>query len=362
MRMQGFSKLSFFLLACLLIANCKTTVDQSNCDSDSDCPAAGTRCDLEFNRCVCTGDEACAETEFCNLAGVCQEKPGCTRNLDCASVSGSYCDLLTGTCLSGPALETGSNCGLGTHCPPGTVCQGQVCEPACYDDGDCLLGRICFNGMCLEDAGLCTDDSYCGYAERCVNQQCKRDRRGPFCRGCSPRSAQNPEPCDDPRNLCLINNSETGGFSRFCGVDCSLGQNCPNGFECSFIVVLTEDVCNRQTECQCDPRRIQGPCNTNADCPNGTCVGGSCCTGEIRDDRQCVKGEGQVSGFCTCSTDLDCPRDSCDPTRGACAISGIPCSPGGNECGAIPCVNGGCQIGQNCTPLAGLSCTDILGN
>jgi hypothetical protein len=358
--MRRTSSPLFALLFAGFAITCTTKNEPNSCNNDGECNAPGTRCNLEIRQCICLTDEACAETEFCNLAGVCQEKPGCTRNLDCASVEGSYCDLASGRCIPGPVFEVGSECGLGTHCPPGTICEGHVCEPACYDDGDCLLGRICHNGMCLEDASLCNDDSFCGYAERCTQQQCKRDRRGPFCRGCSPRTAQNPEPCDDSKNFCLVNRSETGGFSHYCGVDCSLGQNCPNGFECQFIAVLTEDVCTNHAQCQCDPRRIQGSCSSNSDCNGGTCVFGVCCTGTIRDDRQCVSGEGQVSGFCTCSSDLDCPRDSCDPTRGACAISGTPCSPGGNECGAIPCVGGSCQIGQNCSPLEGLSCSDIL--
>ena len=359
--MMKASRILTLLAFALTTVACSKSESSNTCQTDADCAAPGTRCDIAQEQCVCLTDEACSDGEFCNAAGSCQTRPGCNSNLDCISVSGSFCDLVSGACISGSTKNESSACGLATHCPFGTACRDDVCEPLCFDDGDCLLGRICFNGMCLEDAGLCNEDAFCGYGERCVNQQCRRDRRGPFCRGCTQRTAQNPEPCDDPRNLCLNNNAETGGFSQFCGVDCSLGQDCPNGFECNYVVVLTDDECSSQSQCQCDPRRIQGPCTTNADCNSGQCIGGVCCTGEIRDDRQCVKGEGQINGFCTCSTDLDCPRDSCDPTRGACTITGTPCTIGGDECGAIPCVNGGCQIGQNCTPVAGLSCSEVLG-
>jgi len=365
---RGHSYLNIAILA-LALSACSTPVDPNSCTTDNDCKAPGTRCNIELKQCICSTDEACDESEYCNRAGVCQEKPGCTRNIDCASVEDSYCDLLSGQCILGTNGEDDSGCGLDTHCKPGWTCQDKVCKPACYDEADCELGRICHNGMCLADTSLCADDSFCGYAERCTQDQCKRDRRGPFCRGCSMRSGSNPEPCDDSRNFCLTNAKESGGFSQNCGVDCSLGQECPNGFQCNFVLVLTQDPCRQKMEpndpspnaqCQCDPRRIGGPCSNNSQCNGGTCVFGTCCTGTIQSDRFCAMGEDTIQGFCTCASDLDCPRDSCDPSRGACTITGTPCTVGGDECGAIPCIEGRCQLGQNCTPVEGVNCSDVL--
>lgn len=408
----------WILTICLaLTAACSKDNQANTCKSDLECIAPGTRCDEPIGRCVCATNEACAEDEFCNNAGVCQVRAGCTQNDDCTD-DNTYCDLGTGKCLLGPAAQLSSQCGLASHCPYRSICIAGTCQAGCFDDGDCPLGEICFEGVCTFADGICSDDDFCGYGEMCVATECKKDRRGPYCRGCSFRTALNPEPCDDPRNFCLINSAEAGGFRQFCGVDCSVGQACPNGYGCNFVVILTDDLCVTHAQCQCESANItfatrtctvtetcrpsnrdgspdpDAPfcvrdryadcnppeggeaaclvprgdtvgfctCDTNDDCPNGgTCVGGQCCTGDIDDERQCRVGEARVSGFCTCSTDDDCPRDSCDTSRGACAITGNPCTQGGGECGPIPCVNGGCQIGQNCAPIQGLACSEVGG-
>lgn len=386
------------------------------CESNLDCTAPGTRCDKNAGLCVCNTDEACQDGQFCNRAGVCQEFSGCNNNSDCAARAGTYCDAASGQCLEGPALMLNSPCGLATHCPYGTLCVDGSCVPGCGDDGDCPLGQVCFNNQCVSGNGVCADNTFCGYGELCSTNTapgtCREDHRGPYCNGCTFRTDANPEPCDHPRNFCLINNFETGSFTNFCGVDCSLGQPCPNGYNCGGVVILTDDVCVSQAQCRCDPQTITfatatctiaaacddpdnefcridsepacnhgqsgGPaacfvrrgerfgsclCATDEDCAGGgSCVGGQCCGRVVRTDRDCVSGENRISGFCTCATDSDCPRDVCDGSRGACAISGLPCEPGQNDCGAIPCVDGGCVIGANCAPEQGLSCSIVTAD
>jgi hypothetical protein len=408
--------------ACLLSFGCSKEKPDGEvaCASNLDCTAPGTRCETSSGRCVCATDEACLEGFFCNNVGVCQAVAGCLNNADCERMPNSYCDLASGQCLAGPALMLSSPCGAASHCPFATTCVDGTCVPNCFDDGDCPLGQICYQDQCVTGNNICSNDDFCGYGELCkggLPGTCTDDFRGPYCRGCSQRQVpQNPEPCDHPRNFCLINSLESNGFRNFCGVDCSLGQECPNGYNCNNVVILTDDICYTNAQCRCegtitnavatctvaaacDPRlpdgspdpnaalcRIPGEagcnggtaggpaacyvprgqrngtceCATTADCAGGTvCVDGFCCGGDVRDDRQCAGGENRVSGFCTCATDEDCPRDVCDGSRRACAISGMPCEPGQNDCGAIPCVNGGCLIGANCAPLAGLSCTIV---
>jgi hypothetical protein len=384
------------------------------CESNAECLLPGTRCDTEQKLCVCTTDEACKMGEFCNTAGVCQAKAGCGVSDECPS--GTFCDPDSGKCLSGPPLQLHSACGLASHCAYGTVCVAGQCEAGCFDDGDCVLGEICQDGFCAGGANICSNDSFCEYRARCAGGQCRRDLRGPYCRGCSQPTVLNPAPCDDPRNFCLVNSAETGGFPFFCGVDCSLGQPCPNGFVCNRILIVTDVICTHNAQCKCDPAAVRfatrtctvadpcrptrpdgtpdpdanacfveahpdcNPpeggqalcvvardqrsgsctCDTNDDCgADSMCVDGLCCTGEVDPSRECRVGEGRVSGFCNCGTDDDCPRDSCDSSRGFCIITGRPCTPGMNDCGPIPCVEGACLIGENCAPDQGLSCSIV---
>lgn len=397
-------------MAALLVAlaACKgETRPLNSCTSDADCAAAGTRCNTETQQCICVIDEACREGQFCNSSGVCQNEAGCTSSFECTE-AGTYCEVITGQCVAGSPLMLDSLCGVSTVCPYGSVCRGGKCEAGCFDNGDCVLGQLCLEGECVTGANICGADAFCDYRERCVGNECKRDFRGPYCRGCSQPTALNPTPCDDPRNFCLVNNRETGGFPQYCGVDCSLGQPCPNGYDCFRVLILTDDTCTNNAQCKCDPMNISfgtntctvaAPCvptgngiscqfaahpscnpnggeaaclvarglttgsclcDSNDDCPNnGACVDGLCCTGNVNEARECRGGEGAVSGFCNCVVDSDCPRDSCDSTRGFCAISGRPCTPGNNDCGALQCIDGACLIGSNCAPAEGLSCSIV---
>ena len=388
------------------------------CTSDGDCTVLGTRCDVERQVCICVSDDACPDGQFCNAVGACQIRAGCSITQDCPD--GTFCDVSSGVCLEGEEPVLGAPCGLASHCPFNSVCgpEGR-CVEGCFGDGDCRLGQICLDGFCFTGppgTTICSDADYCAYGDSCgPDNLCFEDTRGPYCRGCTPRTSMNPNPCDDPRNFCLINSQELGGFTNFCGVDCSQGQGCPSGYDCSDVIVLTNSTCGRTADCRCDPERVsfgtgrcaldrpcrptlpsgepdpnarfclvegaagcgdatcyverdrtEGSCGcaSDADCPGaGACVEGFCCTGEIRPEEElrCVGGEGRVTGFCTCATDDDCGRDSCDPSSGACLITGFPCTPGQNDCPPISCVNGGCLIGQNCAPEQGLSCSVVSG-
>lgn len=412
-----------WLAAILVLSACSgNTVPVGICTNDSECTIPGTRCDLSQMQCVCATDEACDSESFCNSAGVCQKRTGCAITADCGA--GTFCDIASGLCLQDPGEPgLGSPCGLSSQCPYGTVCRDGTCQEGCFGNGDCPLGQICVDGFCFTGGPgerLCTDNNFCEYGDVCgTDNRCREDRRGPYCRGCSPRSSTNPNPCDDRRNFCLLNTQELGGFTNFCGVDCSTGQDCPSGYGCSNIVVLTRSTCSNTAECRCggpvtfasatcsvaEPCRptlpdgtpdpdaqscvvagapacnggVEGQadcvvpvgqtsgnctCASNSDCSEGgTCVAGLCCGGSVRpeEDLRCVGGEGRVTGFCTCATDDDCGGDSCDPVSGRCGITGVPCTPGQNDCPTISCINGGCLVGQNCAPQQGLSCSEVTG-
>ncbi|CAN0562404.1 unnamed protein product, partial [Laminaria digitata] len=148
-------------------------------------------------------------------------------------------------------------------------------------------------------------------------------------------------------------------------------SECPSGYNCGGVVLLTQDQCTQDTEC-----------------------GGG--------GRQCVVGEGELRGFCTCVSDQDCAFEAAPPScQGSCGGIGLqPCtmdseclttcvfqcqSPQGRACtvdsdyclcqagtcintgrqctsGAEcnpPCVGGGCSLGAACAPSEGLLCTDV---
>ncbi len=402
----------------LLLATACTEGDSGRCSADQDCPA-GARCDQETSQCICVTDDACPQGSFCNSSGVCQVSTGCSSNADCEDES--FCDLDTGRCLDGPPLTATSLCGLASHCPSGTVCVDGACRGGCFDSGDCGLDAVCVDGVCDPTPGRCPDSSYCPYGSFCdTDGQCREDFRGPYCRLCSVRTLQNVDPCDGRRNLCLVNSQELGGVTNFCGVDCSQGQACPNGYGCSRVTIPPRGTCQSTAECQCDtvlprtrsctleaPCEVIGPdgqpdpngevcvveglpdcnggtvggpsacviragetegqclCSSDDQCGDGAvCVGGDCCTGAIREGRECVVGEGRLTGFCTCTRDRDCPADSCDSGTSTCLFSGRPCEPGlqPSDCPPIACEDGLCFLGQNCAPVAGLSCSVVGRN
>jgi hypothetical protein len=404
-----------WLLLLAMMGAAAGCASSDRCESDADCPV-GAQCAVDTGQCQCATDEACEEGFRCNSQGTCQRAPGCLDNRDCEE--DAFCDIRSGRCLPGPGLALMAECGLATQCPAGSTCLEGRCIEGCDDTGDCQLGEVCVGGTCSNAPNLCEDDSFCDFGSLCgVDQTCEDDTRGPYCRGCSPRTAQNPAPCGDARNFCLVNNRELAGATNICGVDCSNGQACPNGYFCSSVIVLTQQQCGTNAQCQCQPGNIlprsrscqldepcvvllpdgrpdpnaggcvvegepecnggvtggpsacvvtigetDGTCTCASDdqCPgDSVCVGGDCCTGPVDEGRQCVAGEGQLRGFCTCETDDDCLNDSCDALTGRCSVTGIPCEPGVTDCPNIQCRNGGCFIGENCAPEPGLACSQL---
>jgi hypothetical protein len=309
-------------VAALLIALSGCRKDR--CDSDEDCPVAGSRCDTEIQRCVCVTEAACGEGEFCNSAGICQRSLGCESNVDCPQ-SDTFCETGSGRCLFGPALEVGSPCSVAGQCPFGAICVDLRCAPGCYDHGDCPLGELCREGECRAEAGACLSTDFCPYGNVCEEGACRDDARGAYCSPCETPTLERPSPCGPEGSLCIIN-SYGPGPEMFCGVDCSDDYSCPSGYVCSRVATLTDVVCAGNQEC------------------------GS---------RSCMIGEGRTSGFCACTRDEDCPLDECDPEVHICRRTGVGCDPAGPPCPTIACESGACTIGLNCVPAEGLYC-DLL--
>jgi hypothetical protein len=312
-----------FLLL-LLSAGCESSQFDGECQTDADCPL-GAACRAD-GLCACRTDEACQANEFCNRQGQCQTRAGCRANTECAAAD--FCDLATGNCIPR------TNCASDVHCVHGTVCPrgGSSCINGCYDDGDCPLFSVCEKtgtasiGSCL--TGRCGDKTFCDYGDRCSGGMCSADPNPNHCAVCN----NQPTDCGSNRNYCLVNPNFTpgnpnNGSQYFCGVECRAQEDCPSGYNCGSVILLTQDQCTRNEEC-----------------------GGG--------GRQCLIGEGDLRGFCTCANDNDCTIDQAPPTcAGSCGGLGVvPCT-NNNEC-ATSCVRScqwpqgrACSQDSECEPL-----------
>jgi hypothetical protein len=373
------------LLSLSLLAGCPRPSDiQDVCALDTDCPRGFVCLD---GQCRCGSNAACAENEICNAVGFCQRQVGCENSLDCEP--GFFCDLTTRTCLP---LD---KCTSDVQCPLGEVCDSLrfVCVPGCRDVGDCPLGAVCEcpsgSSCALRECklGPCGDNSFCRYGEVCRDdgegtpRRCQKDERGPFCEPCTIAPGQNY--CgNEPQNFCLVDTSKSFR-SYFCGVACRDrdDDSCPWGFECSDVLILTQDICGGSDRLECPIQAVR-ECTGDADCEdrgrhcgpggrcecatNADCQGGVCNPETKRCQSVCVGGEGSFGGFCTCLEDSDCPAEQCDWSTGACTLSGKPCDTE-HPCPAIRCKNepnplrpgesiGYCHIGNNCAPVEGVGC------
>ena len=146
--------------------------------------------------------------------------------------------------------------------------------------------------------------------------------------------------CGDPDNFCLINSSYDPGLPQnggpnFCGVDCMNPEDCPSGYDCGGVILLTQDQCTSPAEC-----------------------GGG--------GRQCVVGEGELRGRCTCVNDQDCAIDQIPPLCvGSCGGFGVRLCLSDADCDFPPCdlTQRVCQTpqGRACSTDAECDATPLCG-
>ena len=366
----------------------------ARCTDDVQCQTATDpyhRCDIASGECRCTDARGCGDTESCNALGRCQAIAGCADNDDCGE--GLFCVL--GNCEATSFCGAERCCSTDAACPFTSVCDALTgaCVPGCRDEADCVLGQGCVGagggrlGSC--DAA-CTSDALCAPGELCNLSfgVCERDTRGPYCQGCS--GGVQSDDCGANGNYCLLDTVNGGAY---CGIDCSRGQACPNGYDCKDVIILpasTLPTCLLPEACDAGLcTRTGATCVVDEDCPEGppgsTCPRadiGNCeldpnlaCEGDAACAEQgaCLKQECRVRegasfGVCSCTKDTDCPRDRCvgadntnpdAPAAGACELSRHPCFLD-FECDVITCVQGGCLLGRNCKPANDRTCVDTL--
>jgi hypothetical protein len=359
------------------------------CSTNDQCPvgayckrnAAGTG-----GLCACRTDEACQTGEVCNTQGVCQKRSACRSNAECQDTS-KFCDTVSGQCIDRTA------CGSDVHCLPGTICLRGACADGCLTSADCPLYSICDRsavtstsalGHCL--SGKCDDKSFCDYGDRCTNNACAKTNDPYLCNGCNP---QDPNACGPAVNYCLINSSydpsnPRTGTPSFCGIDCKMESDCPNGYICGGVILLTQDQCTSDANCGGGGRIcIKGENETRGFCTcvqddecnitqaPPSCMGAAGCQWPMgracTQDQQCdplpicadlgLGGKVCVNDFTPCNT-----ADDCVCSGGRCAGTGRPCSTA-NDC-HLTCVGamsggGGCLLGSACAPKQGLLCPDL---
>jgi hypothetical protein len=385
------------LLSLAAIGGCKKGA-ANLCASDVQC-GAGFACDPATGRCGCSSDSSCAEGESCNAAGFCQPRLRCNSTADCAL--GTYCDSQSGRCIAQ------GSCTQDVQCPPAQVCdQTFSCVPGCNRTGDCHLSEVCracpagtpvaqcpVGSLCVQ--GQCDSQLSCPYGSICApaadnpdgGAVCQKDTRGPFCEPCT-STPGSPYSCGlgQAEDYCLIDASQVLGQAFFCGVNCAEGEECPNGYQCRDVRIVTAQNCDADagfTACTppstnppCDPAKTHpapggiGDVNDDCEAVQPPLVGSVCDPDTKRCAAQCLgTGEAGVQAFCSCIADKDCPQDVCTSNR-VCSISGKPCflSDNPDDCQSteqIFCVKetdarlgdvGYCRIGQNCAPAPGFTC------
>ncbi|MCB9643340.1 MAG: hypothetical protein H6728_09715 [Myxococcales bacterium] len=337
---------------CKVKADCKVQFDcQANkcafvgCAADNECAAPTPHCKVADKKCVvCTTNAHCTASQVCNTTtNVCEAKPDCTTDADCASSTiGKFCNTTAKKCVE---------CLTATNCTNNRQCQGNVCVE-CTQDSDCNAGQICNASKCV--AG-CRRDRDCPANQICDTQKLSCT---PGCR--SDADCSNNYSCQG--NLCVATCNSTqdcfnaSGSAPQCQsqADCSSDSVCSNG-RCRALACRTTPtparcvVCTQNSDCQrygqtyqrlhpaCLANNTCG-CSANTQCTafNAGAVGGVCDTAKS----ECVG----------CKADTDCRRGYiCNSTTALCEIgcrTDNEC-PSSQYCVNTKCVE--CKTNSNCT-------------
>ncbi len=159
-----------------------------------------------------------------------------------------------------------AECEENLHCDVGEICNKGQCEAAdCYDSSDCEMESYCSDDSGSCEAGCQSDrDCYpyhsCNAQDQCVNMGCRSTTldcaMGEFCDlvtgECHEATGAYCRECDDETdcgtgNMCL----NIGYTQTYCGVDCSMGQECPRGYSCGAVIDIADNVVGYQCITAC---------------------------------------------------------------------------------------------------------------
>lgn len=304
---------------------------------------------------------------------------GCSEDLECAQPGEkletclrSYCDLITGLCAIGDAIE-GKPCEDGEVCSVDDYCQGGVCRAGptdgCDDDNACTYDTCEVTVGCVHEAldGFCDDDDSCTIKDLCQDG---------VCAGTEPLDCGDQDPCTedscevgigcvhvafdgacDDENLCTEGDVCSGGQCLGTAVACADAHGC------------TDDVCDPIVGCAFIPQ--DALCDDGDPCTQNLCDLGLGCVAKALtdgtgcdDSNACTESDACLAGSCVgtqvlCTSQDPCMDAVCDFTTGCVTLpnasfcdDGDPCTTGdvcsGGVCTGVDdpwCGQGGCGDG-----------------
>jgi hypothetical protein len=267
------------------------------CSDDAHC-GSGEICDLGTGDCV-------AGFDCSNNNTICAFCDGNTQDCGLGGAA-SFCDVEAGVCrrtkgTCSPCTDDGQ-CGTSARTGLPNKCADGFCADGC---GTCPSGFQCQNGGCVpwEEAGTCASAIFCSDSAQCPDGQqcsdlgvcltiCQGDGDCEIGKVCW-------DDANDPRlGLCI--NGCTKGATRNAGAEichangrfgepCSnpgTPDNCPAGLECDAEGICELPGCQSDAECQ--------TLRTYCDVSSGQCVDGcndesDCGAFELCEEGQCVK-------------------------------------------------------------------------
>jgi hypothetical protein len=308
---------------CQKLEGCRT---DSECGDESlwGCMISGEE---KVGRCLCKSDLACESDEFCNTAGACQKRAGCTIDEDCGGGDWS--------CVIDPATQIGQClCRTDNACEPDEFCNVHgYCQPVdvCQTDDDCPTGQFCNTdtGECrcdyetqtgCGDKEICNNSGYCQPRPGCYNNADCEHLVDHYCdittQTCVPAGTCNSDRQCPLGQLCRQNVCVDGCNN---GNDCPLDQCC-NNLQCEPCDCQGDEFCDFMHLCmdgQCqNPYSQQTPYCKPCDNPTAECGAdlNRCIIYPYKDDAFAAVAD----EYCAvdCSNDQQCPNGfNCGPIR-----------------------------------------------
>lgn len=312
----------------------------------------------------CNSNEATLQA-FCNGAGACPAEQKqqcdpfvcgptgcfgpCTSDIEC--LDGKYCSA--GMCID--KLSNGTTCAAGNQCSSGHCIDGVCCDGTC--NGQCEACDVAGKeGTCSAVSGdphgarpACnTDGSQCGgTCNGATRFTCEYPGAGVRCRdaSCTEDVATVPAFCTGAGTCPPEVRQDCAPFqcgSTQCAGDCSIDADCNLGQVC------VAGVCR-------DPAQNGAACASGKECISGQCVDGFCCNSACNGQCEACDVSGQEGACTPVSGSPHGTRPACNSDGSACAgvcngSDGASCFYAGNdvECRAASCSAGIATLAGKC--------------